>query len=96
MSKTRKNFADQGSMIARDLGLGLPNGSPGLAEFAAEAGFASIWDRPALTKEDRFFPVLATLAALDRQEVLSAHIKAALNIGLTPRAIQEIIIQCAL
>ena len=96
MSESRKNFASQGEVLATRLGLNLPTGSPGIAEFAAEAGFASIWARPTLTPEDRFFPVLATLAALDRREVLAVHIEAALEIGINARAVQEIIIQCAL
>ncbi|MEQ9126343.1 MAG: carboxymuconolactone decarboxylase family protein [Alphaproteobacteria bacterium] len=92
----RKDFAAEGAALAGTLGLSAPDGAPGLAEFAAEAGFASLWARPALEPADRMIAVLATLASLQRLPQLRAHVGPALDLGHAPRAIQEIIVQCGL
>lgn len=92
----RKDFAEQGKALAEAMGLQAPEGAPGLAEFAAEAGFASIWARPALSPEDRIVAVLTTLTALQRLPQLKAHVAAALDLGHSPRAIQEIMVQTGL
>lgn len=92
----RSEFAAAGAALAEKLGLEAPDQAPGLAAFAAEAGFASLWARPALAPEDRIVPVLATLAALERTAVLEAHIGPALDLGISPRGVQEIVVQCAL
>lgn len=92
----RKDFANEGAALAGKLGLAAPGGAPGLADFAAEAGFASLWARPALAPEDRMIVVLTTLTQLQRLDAFSVHAAAALDLGLRPRAIQEIVVQCAL
>lgn len=92
----RKDFAAAGAKLASTLGLPLPDGAPGLADFAAEAGFASLWSRPALAPADRIIVALTTLAALDRQAQLPPHVAAALDLGLSPRGVQEAIVQCGL
>ena len=92
----RKELAEEGKTLARSLGLTAPDEAPGLAEFAAEAGFAGIWARPALQPADRMIVVLSTLTCLQRLPQLKAHLGPALDIGHAPRAIQEIIVQCGL
>ncbi len=92
----RKDFAAEGKALAAKLGLAAPDGAPCLAEFAAEAGFASLWARPTLEAADRMIVVLTTLAQLQRLPQLRAHIGPALDLGLSPRGIQEIIVQCGL
>jgi 4-carboxymuconolactone decarboxylase len=92
----RKDFADAGSKLAETLGLGLPNGAPGLDVFAAEAGFGSLWAREALPPNDRIIVVLTTLTCLQRLKQLPSHIGAALDLGISPRGIQEIMVQSGL
>ena len=41
----RNEFAAKGSTLAKKIGVTAPSDAPGLKEFAAEAGFASIWAR---------------------------------------------------
>ncbi len=93
---TRKDLAAAGMKRARSLGLAAPEGAPGLAEFAAEAGFASLWARPGLAPEDRIIAVVTTLTCLQRLTALKAHIGAALDLGIAPRGVQEIIVQSGL
>lgn len=92
----RNDLAAEGAALAATMGLAAPTGAPGLAEFAAEAGFAGIWARPGLEMADRFIVVLTTLAQLQRLPQLKAHIGPAMEQGLSARAIQEIVVQCGL
>lgn len=92
----RKDFAAKGAALAADLGLAAPDGAPGLAAFAAEAGFAGIWARPGLDPADRLIVAITVLCELQRLPQLESHIAAALDQGLTPRAIQEIVVQAGL
>lgn len=92
----RKEFAANGMALAAGAGMPLPEGAPGLKEFAAEAGFATLWARPELAPEDRIVAVLTTLTQLQRLPQLERHVGPALDLGLTPRCIQEIIVQCGL
>ncbi len=92
----RDEFAAKGAALAGKIGVIAPSNAPGLAEFAAEAGFASIWAREALPPEDRIIVVLATLTSLQRLPQLRAHIGPALDLGISARGVQEIIVQCGL
>jgi len=92
----RSEFADAGKHLAEALGLGLPAGSPGLDAFAAEAGFASLWSRDVLEPADRILAVIATLTALQRLKHLRAHIGPALDLGISPRGVQEVMVQTGL
>lgn len=92
----RQEFAEQGAALAAEAGLPLPDGAPGLRDFAAEAGFATLWSRPALSAADRMVVILTTLTQLQRLPQLERHMAAALDLGLSPRAIQEIAVQCGL
>ena len=92
----RKHFAEAGGKLAETLGVPTPSGAPGLDIFAAEAGFASLWAREALAPADRIVVVLTTLTSHQRLKALRAHIGPALDLGISPRGIQEIIVQCGL
>jgi 4-carboxymuconolactone decarboxylase len=58
-----------------------------------EASYGAIWSRPGLALEDRMICALAALAAVQRLPKLRRHVGAALELGLTPRAIVEVLIQ---
>ena len=92
----RDEFAAKGAALADKIVVTAPSNAPGLAEFAAEAGFASIWARETLPPEDRIIVVLATLTSLQRLPQLRAHIGPALDLGISARGVQEIIVQCGL
>ncbi|MBM3343867.1 MAG: hypothetical protein FJY56_17415 [Betaproteobacteria bacterium] len=83
------------AMRTRLFGLGARNhtGAPGFDDFLLETEFGIVWCRPGLALEDRMVCTLGTLASVQRLGALKRYLGAALNIGLTPLALQEAVIQ---
>jgi len=71
----------------------LANGALGFGDLMAELVYGNIWNRPGLSRQDRMAVTLAVLCSVQNQAQLRRHITAALKLGLTPRAIVEILIQ---
>jgi 4-carboxymuconolactone decarboxylase len=69
---------------------------PNYAELRAELAFGAVWNRPGLALADRMVASLAALCAVQRLSHLRRHIGAALDMGLAPRTIVEIFIQCGI
>jgi 3-oxoadipate enol-lactonase/4-carboxymuconolactone decarboxylase len=55
--------------------------------------WGEIWSRPGLTRAERSIVTLTVLAAMQHEEELAMHIRAALRNGLTPAQIQEVLLQ---
>jgi len=73
---------------------GLKDVSPDLARYTIEYPFADIYARPDLGLREREIATIAALTAMgNAQPQLKVHIQAGLNVGLTKREIEEIIIQ---
>ena len=58
--------------------------------------WGEIWSRPGLTRPERSIVVLTVLAALQHEDELHMHVKAALRNGLTEEQIQEVLLQVGL
>ena len=58
--------------------------------------WGEIWSRPGLSRAERSIVTLAVLAALQHENELAMHVKAALRNGLQPEQISEILLQVAL
>ncbi len=58
--------------------------------------WGEIWSRPGLTRPERSIAVLTVLAALQHEDELHMHVKAALRNGLTENQIQEVLLQVGL
>jgi 4-carboxymuconolactone decarboxylase len=58
--------------------------------------WGDIWSRPGLSRETRSMITLAMMVALNRNDELKMHLRAALNIGLTKDQIQEVLLQTAI
>jgi len=71
----------------------LANTAFGFDDLMGELVYGNIWTRPGLSPQDRMAVTLAVLCSLQNQGQLRRHVAAALNLGLTPRAIAEILIQ---
>lgn len=69
---------------------------PGFRALSEELIFGGIWDRPGLAPRDRMICTLAALGATERLPQLRHYIPAALDLGLTPRAIVEVLLQSGL
>lgn len=61
----------------------------------AEYVWSKIWARPGLSRKSRSIANLAMLTALNRPHELKLHIKGAINNGLTPDEIGEVLLQTA-
>ncbi len=64
-------------------------------DFITRTAWGEIWTRPGLARRDRSLIVLAMMTALGRWEELKLHLKGALNNGVTPEEIKEVLLQAA-
>lgn len=69
---------------------------PGFSALSDELIFGGIWERPGLAPRDRMICTLAALGATERLPQLRDYIPAALDLGLNPRAIVEVLLQSGL
>ena len=58
--------------------------------------WGEIWSRPGLTRPERSIAVLTVLAALQHEDELHMHVKAALRNGLSEDQIREVLLQVGL
>jgi len=68
--------------------------SPDFYKAIVEFGFGEIYARPGLDLRQRELLTLASLIALGAEGQLPFHLKAALNVGITPEEIIEIVLHC--
>ena len=64
-----------------------------LGRYIVEFAFGDIYSRDGLSLREREMATVAMLIVLDREPELRVHIGGALNVGVTAREIEEIIIQ---
>lgn len=69
----------------------LMRGKTELSEYV----WSKIWARPGIDRRTRSFMNLAMLTALNRPNEVRLHVAGALNNGLTPDEIAEVILHCA-
>ena len=69
--------------------------TPQLAEFVETPLFDTVWADPALSKRDRSLVTVAVLVALGRQNELGAHLRRAVDNGLTKAEISAAITHLA-
>ena len=90
---TRASLRKDGEAMRHRL-FGDDDGAPAiLRTLNGEAVYGAIWSRPGLALEDRMVCALAALGAVQRLKKLRRHVAAALDLGLSARAIVEILIQ---
>ncbi|HLH76674.1 MAG TPA: carboxymuconolactone decarboxylase family protein [Candidatus Binataceae bacterium] len=63
-----------------------------LGDFIQEQLFGGIWSRPGLPLKTRSLITVAALMAMGRGPQLRAHMRGALNIGITPGELKEVIL----
>ena len=90
----RASLRAQGEAMRRRLFGDGDDGAPAnMRTLNTEAVYGAIWSRPGLALDDRMVCALAALAAVQRLPKLGRHVGAALDLGLSARAIIEILIQ---
>lgn len=57
--------------------------------------WGEIWSRPGLSRAERSLVTVALLAALQHEQELAMHVKAAVRNGVTPEQIREVLLQVA-
>lgn len=57
--------------------------------------WGEIWSRPGLQRHDRSLITIALLVALNREEELKLHLRAARNNGVTAEEIKEVLLHAA-
>ncbi len=67
-----------------------------MQELTTQYCWGEIWGRPGLDRRTRSFINLAMISALNRPHEVKAHIKGALNNGLTKDDIKEVFLQVAI
>jgi 4-carboxymuconolactone decarboxylase len=58
--------------------------------------WGEIWSRPGLPRHTRSLLTIGLLVALNRGEELRLHLRAAVNNGVTPQEIREVLLHCAI
>jgi 4-carboxymuconolactone decarboxylase len=64
-------------------------------DFITRYAWGEIWSRPGLSRAERSIVTLTVLAALQHENELAMHVKAALRNGLSPEQIREVLLQVA-
>lgn len=67
-----------------------------LQELIGEYCWGAVWGRPGLDRRSRSLLNLAMLSALGRLNELRLHTQGALNNGVTPEEIREVVLQVAI
>ncbi len=93
---TREDLRRQGEAMHDKLHGGAPALPAGFGTLLTEAAFGAIWSRPGLALADRMICTLAALAVFPRLRALRRLIGAALDIGLSPETIREVLVQAGL
>ena len=94
---TREQLRQQGETTRANLfGSSAAEEPKGFGTLLTEAVHGAAWNRPGLAKPERMLCTLAALAVWPRLRQLRRHIAAALDLGLTPEAIREVLLQAGL
>lgn len=67
-----------------------------MQKLVTEYCWDEIWNRPGLSRRDRSMLNLGIISVLNRQHELKAHVRGALNNGVTREEITEIFLQVAI
>jgi alkylhydroperoxidase/carboxymuconolactone decarboxylase family protein YurZ len=81
-----------GEKAAQDGDTFLRNFDEGFATFLNEQLFGTIWSRPGLPIKLRSLITMTALMALGRGPELRLHMRGALNLGIPPEEIKELIV----
>lgn len=79
--------------IDGNTGIDIVNNLGDLGEYIVEFAFGDIYSRDELNIREREIATIAMLTCMGKEPQLEVHINAGLNVGLTPKEIEEIIIQ---
>lgn len=90
---TRKQVMGE-DFVAQALAKATPFTQP-IQEHITRAAWGDVWQRPGLDLKTRSMITVALLTALGKQHELKGHVRGALNNGVTPEELQEILLHVA-
>src|SRR5271165_3753115 len=94
---TRDELRRQGEATRQRLfGAATAQEPKGFGTLLTEAVHGAIWNRPGLALPDRMLCTLAALSVWPRLRQLRRHIGAALDLGLPPETVREVLVQTGL
>jgi 4-carboxymuconolactone decarboxylase len=67
----------------------------GFQDFITRYVWGEIWGRPGLSRRERSIATLSALVTLGAEHELALHVRGALNNGLSPDEIGEVLLHCA-
>jgi 4-carboxymuconolactone decarboxylase len=70
--------------------------APDFFDIVQQGAFGDVWSRPGLATRDRSLATVSMLIALGQTEELRAHLRGALNVGLTRDELIELIIHSSI
>ena len=93
---TREQLRQQGEATRTRLFGSATHEPKGFGTLLTEAVHGAVWNRPGLALPDRMKCTLAALGVWPRLRQLRRHIGAALDLGLSPETIREVLVQAGL
>ena len=90
---TRKQVMGE-AFVANALG-GASAFTQPIQEHITAKAWGDVWQRPGLDLKTRSLITVAMLTALGRQHELKGHVRGALNNGVTPAELQEVLLHAA-
>ena len=91
---TRKQVMG-GDFVASALSNATPFTQP-MQEYITRNAWGDVWQRPGLDLKTRSLITVAMLTALGKQHELKGHVRGALNNGVTPEEIQEVLLHASI
>ena len=67
-----------------------------IQHFITRNAWGDVWQRPGLDLKTRSLITVAMLTALGKQHELKGHVRAALNNGVTPEQLQEVLLHASI
>ncbi|MFZ2296190.1 MAG: carboxymuconolactone decarboxylase family protein [Polaromonas sp.] len=67
-----------------------------IQEHITAKAWGDVWQRPGLDLKTRSLITVAMLTALGKQQELKGHVRGALNNGVTPQEIQEVLLHASI
>ena len=64
-----------------------------LQKLVSEFCWGDVWGREGLSRRDRSLINIAMISVLNRQQELAGHVRGAINNGVTPEEIREVLLQ---
>ena len=92
--KTRRQVMGD-DFVDRALGGATPFTEP-MQPYITRNAWGDVWQRPGLDLKTRSLITMSMLIALGRQHELKGHVRGALNNGVTPEQIQEVLLHASI